>query len=404
MKVPYLVENESLFLQEMNEDQIIIIGAGPAGLMAAQQLALKGIKVHVYEQNKAAARKFLVAGNGGFNLTHSEELESFVDKYGAVEIQKIVRNFDNQKVIQWLKDLGITTYIGSSGKIFPTKNFKPIQVLKAWLDELGKLGVTIHYDHTFLDFDDSSVFLKNNDQDLSIKYSRLILGMGGGSWKKTGSDAKWVETLTHKNIQITPLQSANSGYNTDVKFHQLQGQYLKNIKVSFHENHKIGEVVFTEYGLEGSPIYYLNRSTRKHDFPVTINIDLKPNLLEAEILDQLKCTSKISSVLKRNLKLSTTAINLLKTLDKENYLDIENLAKTIKKFPIEVLSFRPIDEVISTAGGVAFSELNSNLELKKIPNVFCAGEMIDWEAPTGGYLLQACFSTGFWVASSISNS
>ena len=404
MKVPYLVENESLFLQEMNEDQIIIIGAGPAGLMAAQQLALKGIKVHVYEQNKAAARKFLVAGNGGFNLTHSEELESFVDKYGAVEIQKIVRNFDNQKVIQWLKDLGITTYIGSSGKIFPTKNFKPIQVLKAWLDELERLGVTIHYDHTFLDFDDSSVFLKNNDQDLSIKYSRLILGMGGGSWKKTGSDAKWGETLTNKNIQIKPLQSANSGYNTDVKFHQLQGQYLKNIKVSFHENHKIGEVVFTEYGLEGSPIYYLNRSTRKHDFPVTINIDLKPNLLEAEILDQLKCTSKISSVLKRNLKLSTTAINLLKTLDKENYLDIENLAKTIKKFPIEVLSFRPIDEVISTAGGVAFSELNSNLELKKIPNVFCAGEMIDWEAPTGGYLLQACFSTGFWVASSISNS
>ena len=404
MKVPYLVENESLFLQEMNEDQIIIIGAGPAGLMAAQQLALKGIKVHVYEQNKAAARKFLVAGNGGFNLTHSEELESFVQKYEAEEIQNIVRSFDNQKVIQWLKDLGITTYIGSSGKIFPTKNFKPIQVLKAWLDELERLGVTIHYDHTFLDFDDSSVFLKNNDQDLSIKYSRLILGMGGGSWKKTGSDAKWVETLTHKNIQITPLQSANSGYNTDVKFHQLQGQYLKNIKVSFHENHKIGEVVFTEYGLEGSPIYYLNRSTRKHDFPVTINIDLKPNLLEAEILDQLKCTSKISSVLKRNLKLSTTAINLLKTLDKENYLDIENLAKTIKKFPIEVLSFRPIDEVISTAGGVAFSELNSNLELKKIPNVFCAGEMIDWEAPTGGYLLQACFSTGFWVASSISNS
>lgn len=251
----------------MNEDQIIIIGAGPAGLMAAQQLALEGFKVHVYEQNKAAARKFLVAGNGGFNLTHSEELESFLEKYGAVEIQEIVRNFDNQKVIQWLKDLGITTYVGSSGKIFPTKNFKPIQVLKAWLDELERLGVTIHYDHTFLDFDDSSVFLKNNNQDLSVKYSKLILAMGGGSWKKTGSDAKWVETLTNKNIQITLLQSANSGYNTDVKFHQLQGQYLKNIKVSFKEDHKIGEIVFTKYGIEGSPIYYLNRFTRKHNFP-----------------------------------------------------------------------------------------------------------------------------------------
>ena len=388
----------------MNEDQIIIIGAGPAGLMAAQQLALKGFKVHVCEQNKAAARKFLVAGNGGFNLTHSEELESFVQKYEAKEIQNIVRSFDNQKVIQWLGDLGITTYVGSSGKIFPTKNFKPIQVLKAWLDRLEQLGVTIHYDHTFLNFDDSAVYLKNNDEDISVEYSKLILAMGGGSWKKTGSDAKWVETLAIKNIEITPLQSANSGYNTEVKFHQLQGQYLKNIKVSFQENHKIGEIVFTKYGIEGSPIYYMNRFTRKHNFPVIINIDLKPNVTESEILAELKGSDKISPVLKRNLKLSTTAINLLKTLDKESYLNIGNLAKTIKKFPIEVLSLRPIDEVISTAGGVAFSELNSNLELKKFPDVYCAGEMIDWEAPTGGYLLQACFSTGFWVGNSISNS
>lgn len=388
----------------MNEDQIIIIGAGPAGLMAAQQLALKGFKVHVYEQNKAAARKFLVAGNGGFNLTHSEELSSFLPKYEAVEIQEIVRNFDNQKVIAWLGELGITTYVGSSGKIFPTKNFKPIQVLKAWLDELERLGVTIHYDHTFIDFDGSTVFLKNNNEDISVKYSQLILAMGGGSWKKTGSDAKWVETLANKNIEITTLQSANSGHNTDIKFHSLQGQYLKNIKVSFQDHHKTGEIVFTKYGVEGSPIYYLNRFTRKHNFPVTINIDLKPNLSEVEILEELKGTAKISSVLKRNLKLSTTAINLLKTLDKESYLDIENLAKTIKKFPIEVLNFRPIDEVISTAGGVAFSELNSNLELKEFPNVYCAGEMIDWEAPTGGYLLQACFSTGFWAANSIVNS
>lgn len=385
----------------MHENQIIIIGAGPAGLMAAQQLALKGFRVHVYEQNKAAARKFLVAGNGGFNLTHSEELASFVQKYEAEEIQEMVRNFDNQKVIQWLLDLGITTYVGSSGKIFPTKNFKPIQVLKAWLDELEKLGVTIHYDHVFVDFDDANVYLKNNEEAISVNYSKLILAMGGGSWKKTGSDAKWVETLKVKNIEITPLESANSGYNTHSDFHQLQGQYLKNIKVSFDRNEKIGEIVFTKYGIEGSPIYHMNRFTRKYDFPLVIDIDLKPNLSESEILEQLKGTAKISSVLKRNLKLSTTAINLLKTLDKESYLDIENLAKTIKRFPMEVLSFRPMDEVISTSGGVAFASLNKNLELKNFPNVFCAGEMIDWEAPTGGYLLQACFSTGFWLANAI---
>lgn len=388
----------------MSEDQITIIGAGPAGLMAAQILAEKGLKVHVYEQNKAAARKFLVAGNGGFNLTHSEEIEFFLKKYESPQVQEIVRNFDNQKVIQWLSDLGITTYVGSSGKIFPTKNFKPIQVLKAWLDQLEKLGVTIHYGCTFINFDDSSAYLKNNEKNISIKYSKLILAMGGGSWKKTGSDAKWVETLSQKHIKITPLESANSGYNTDRKFHSLQGQYLKNINVSFNDQSKIGEIVFTKYGLEGSPIYYLNRFTRKYDFPLTLLIDLKPNLAEAEILKQLNGSAKISSVLKRNFKLSTTAINLLKTLDKESYLDIKNLAKKIKKFPVEILSFRPIDEVISTAGGVAFSELNSSLELNDFPNVYCAGEMIDWEAPTGGYLLQACFSTGFWVGNSIANS
>ncbi|WP_312825687.1 TIGR03862 family flavoprotein [Epilithonimonas sp.] len=389
-------------MKQIPDNQIIIIGAGPAGLMASQILAEKGFKVQIYEQNKASGRKFLVAGNGGFNLTHSEDLETFIEKYDAPEIRNIVKNFDNKKVIDWLSDLGVTTYVGSSGKIFPTKNFKPIQVLKAWLDRLEQLGVTIHYEHTFLDFDENSITLKNREKELKIEYSKLILAMGGGSWKKTGSDAKWIEILKSKNIDITPLESANSGYNTDSKFHQLQGQYLKNIKVSFENNDKIGEVVFTKYGIEGSPIYYLNRFTRKHDFPLIINIDLKPNLSEAEIFEQLNGNEKISQILKRKLKLSTTALNLLKTLDKESYTNIENLSKTIKKFPIEILSFRPIDEVISTSGGVSFSALNDKLELYNFPNVFCAGEMIDWEAPTGGYLLQACFSTGFWVANEIS--
>lgn len=353
---------------------------------------------------KRLQENFLVAGNGGFNLTHSEEIDSFLKKYDAPEIREIVNNFDNQKVIQWLSSLEITTYVGSSGKIFPTKNFKPIQVLKAWLDRLENLGVVFHYENSFLDFDRNFVYLKNRDEHLKVKYSRLILALGGGSWKKTGSDAKWVETLTKKNIDITPLQSANSGYNTPEIFHQLQGQYLKNIEVSFQEIHKTGEIVFTKYGVEGSPVYYLNRFTRKHEFPLTIHLDLKPNLSEAEILEAFNGTEKISQILKRKLKLSTTAINLVKTLDKESYLDIENLAKTIKYFPVEVLSFRPIDEVISTSGGVSFPALNLSLELKDFPNVFCAGEMIDWEAPTGGYLLQACFSTGFFVGNAVADS
>lgn len=385
----------------MSEKQIVIIGAGPAGLMAAQTLAEKGFKVNVYEQNKAAARKFLVAGNGGFNLTHSEEINSFIQKYDASEIQNMVRNFDNEKVISWLADLGVSTYVGSSGKIFPTKNFKPIQVLKAWLDRLEALGVEIHYGFQFIDFDEHSVIFKNNQEETHVPYSKLILAMGGGSWKKTGSDAKWIQILEEKGIQINALQSANSGYNTPEVFHQLQGQYLKNITISFQENEKTGEIVFTKYGIEGSPIYYLNRFTRKHEFPLILFIDLKPNLSESFILEELKGAAKITSVLKRKIKLSTTALNLLKTLDKESYTNVENLAVMIKKFPIKVLSFRPIDEVISTAGGISFTALHENLSLQKFSNVFCAGEMIDWEAPTGGYLLQACFSTGFFVGNHV---
>lgn len=386
----------------MQNNPIIIIGAGPAGLMAAQTLAEKGFEVQIFEQNKAAARKFLVAGNGGFNLTHSEEIEVFVKKYDALEIQGIVRNFDNQKVVEWLENIGITTYRGSSGKIFPTKNFKPIHVLQAWLDHLEKLGVEIHYNRTFVDFDKNSVFLEKNDELIRIKYSKLILAMGGGSWKKTGSDGKWIDVLAKKNIKITSLQSANSGYNTLTQFHKLQGQYLKNISISFEGNQKVGEIIFTKYGIEGSPVYFLNSLTRKFEFPLILTIDLKPNLSEMEILELLKSEERISPVLKKKIKISTTGFNLLKTLDKNSYTDIENLAKMIKNFPIEVLSFRPIDEVISTAGGVAFSELNFDLSLKKFPNVYCIGEMIDWEAPTGGYLLQACFSTGFWVGKAIS--
>jgi predicted flavoprotein YhiN len=174
----------------MQEDQIVIVGAGPAGLLAAQVLAEKGFKVHVYEQNKAAARKFLVAGNGGFNLTHSEEIATFIQKYDAHEIQRIVENFDNTKVVDWLSNLGITTYTGSSGKIFPTKNFKPIQVLKAWLDRLEQLGITIHFEHTFLNFEDDFVEFENKDTRIQVKFSKLILAMGGGSWKKNGIRCK----------------------------------------------------------------------------------------------------------------------------------------------------------------------------------------------------------------------
>lgn len=385
----------------MNEDPIIIIGAGPAGLMAAHQLAKKGYKVHIYEKNKAAARKFLVAGHGGFNLTHSEPIASFIKKYDAEQIQHIVQSFDNSHTVAWLAEIGISTYVGSSGKIFPEKDIKPIQVLQAWLDQLNQLGVIIHYEHNFIDFDQHSVTLNHNNESLHKPYHKLILALGGGSWKKTGSDAAWISLLKNKNITIKPLQAANSGYNTTDDYASLEGQVLKNIEISFQNTKKLGEMVFTKYGIEGSPLYYMNRYTRTFHFPLHLHIDLKPNLTKDALVKQLQSGSRVSTILKTKLRLSATAAALLRRLDKHTFTNPEALADAIKHYPIQVSGLRPIDEVISTAGGIPFTELREDLALHQFPNVYCAGEMIDWEAPTGGYLLQACFSTGAWIASSI---
>lgn len=380
---------------------IVIIGAGPAGLMAAQRLAEAGKDVHIYEQNKAAARKFLVAGHGGFNLTHAEDIKDFVLKYDKPQVQQIVQSFDNTKTVAWLKDIGIETYEGSSGKIFPTKSIKPIQVLQAWLDRLRELGVQIHYAHKFVDFTDAEVFIEHNGEVVRREYAQLILALGGGSWQKTGSDAKWVTLLKDKDLEINPLASANSGYNTSTDYYELEGQVLKNIEVQFDATRKKGEMVFTSYGIEGSPIYYLNRFTRPHAFPLTIHIDLKPNFTEEAIVELLTASNKTTEVLKNKLKFNKTVLALLKKLDKETYIHAKLLTKAIKAYPIKVESLRPIDEVISTAGGVCFEEVDDSLALKKYPNVYCIGEMLDWEAPTGGYLLQACFSMGNYVAQHI---
>lgn len=385
----------------MQKPHIIIIGAGPAGLMAAQYLAEQGHAVHIYEQNKAAARKFLVAGHGGFNLTHNEPVNDFVSRYDKAVLHPIIRNFDNQATVQWLKEIGIETYVGSSGKIFPIKAIKPIQVLQAWLDKLKKLGVQIHYEHKFIDFTKTEVLISYKNEIKQLTYNKLILALGGGSWQKTGSNAKWIPILTQKGINITPLEAANSGYNIVQNFQNLEAQQLKNIEIRFNEIRKKGEIVFTNYGIEGSPVYYLNRFTRTSSFPLTIHIDLKPTLSVEQIEKELKKHSNTTKALKEKLKLNATALALIKILPKHTFTNPAQLSEAIKNYPIEVNSFRPIDEVISTAGGISFDELNKGLALKKYPNVYCLGEMLDWEAPTGGYLLQACFSMGVWAAQHI---
>jgi len=382
----------------VNTPSILIIGAGPASLMAAEQLAKKGYKVQVYEQNKAAARKFLVAGHGGFNLTHNEDIDSFVLKYDHPRIAEMVRYFDNQATCSWLASLGISTYVGSSGKIFPTKEIKPIMVLNAWLDKLQSLGVKFFYNHRFIDFTEKEVTLEFQGQQLKRSYDKLILGLGGGSWAKTGSTAAWVPLFQEKGIEVMPLQSANSGFNSPIARKELEGQFLKNIVVHYGSEAKKGELVFTSYGIEGSPIYYMNRFVRKQGVPNQLFIDLKPEMEQAQIEKTLASPGKVTEHLKKKIRLQAAAINLLKGLDKAIFLSPAHLAQHIKRFPIAIESFRPIDEVISTAGGVSFKALNNNLSLKAFPNIYCVGEMLDWEAPTGGYLLQACFSAGRWAA------
>lgn len=385
----------------MNSDPIVIIGAGPSGLMAAQKLAESGYKVVVFEQNKAAARKFLVAGHGGFNLTHDEQIEKFITRYDKKQLQDIVKNFDNKSAVEWLAESGIPTYVGSSGKIFPIKSIKPIQVLKAWLDRLEALGVKIFYEHVFTDFDSEYVTLQTTQQEKKIKYNKLILALGGKSWSKTGSDGKWIPLLQKKSINIIPLESANSGYNTIADFSELEGQVLKNIAVNYKNIFKKGELVFTKYGIEGSSIYYLNRFTRKDHFPITLFIDLKPNLEEYHLITELQKSKNVSKTLKEKIKMSASALYLLRKLSKESFTSAIELAHYIKNYPIEVTSLRPIEEVISTAGGVDFNDLKQSLSLRSFPKIYCIGEMVDWEAPTGGYLLQACFSMGVHVAKEI---
>lgn len=377
---------------------IIIIGAGPAGLMAATKLAVHGYTIHIYDHQQAPARKFLVAGHGGFNLTHQEDMETFRFKYDNERMHPMLDYFSNADTINFLQEIGIPTYIGSSGKIFPIKGIKPIQVLQAWLQYLSQFNVTFHYKHHFEDFNAQHVICRYQDRLIQIPYRKLIFAMGGASWPKTGSTASWVPIFENKNIPITPLQPSNSGCATATPFPMLAGQVLKNMAVHYNGIVKKGELTLTEYGIEGAPIYFINNQLRQAGFPTTVYLDLKPTFTAAQCTAGLLAGRNITHALKEQLRLSTTAISLLKHLPKSIYTDMPTLTSYIKQYSIEVTGLQAIDTVISTAGGVSWEALQVDNALKDFPDVYCIGEMVDWDAPTGGYLLQGCFSMGAYTA------
>ncbi len=381
----------------------IIIGAGPASLMAATQAVKNGNEVIVFEKMKTAGRKFLVAGDGGFNLTHEGSLDDFSSYYSHPQIANIIRQFTNDDLVAWLKEIEIDTYVGSSGKIFPVKGIKPAFILKTWLNALKNKGVKFVFNATLLDFSSDEVVIKTNTVIEKYRFDHLVLGLGAASWPKTGSDATWVSLFKTKQIEVIPFQPSNAGINCllPAEFLQkFQGEVFKNVIVSHQTSTRKGEVVLTNYGVEGAPIYYLNPSIRSN-ISVPIVIDFKPDFSENEIVAILKNAANISEGLKK-LKIPNPIIFWCKSyLTKENYTSTHYIAKLIKSFLIKPISFRPIEEAISCCGGVSWNELNENLRLINYPKISVVGEMIDWDAPTGGYLLQACFSTGFVAAQPI---
>ncbi len=384
--------------------KIGIVGTGPAALMAGSQYLLQGFEVSFYEHKKAPARKFLVAGHGGFNLTHSESKSDFLSRYDCDEIRKCVSEFDNEALISWLNLIGIETYIGSTGKIFPIKGIKPIDVLNAWLTWLKNNGADFQFEHKMLDFDSNSLLFHTNSIEKTISFDKIVFALGGGSWSKTGSDGAWIELFKSKNIDIVPLQSSNAGMN--FRFHlpleKMEGEILKNVVTSIGDFQKAGEVTLTNYGFEGAAIYHLNRAYRENP-NLPLSIDLKPQWNVAHVLDCLKSTKNNTEGLKK-MKLSKAAIFLLKSeTEKEIFLNPESLAQKIKNLSLTIESLRPIDEAISTSGGVSWTELENDLSLKKFPNIKLCGEMLDWDAPTGGYLLQASIASGFCTGSTREN-
>lgn len=386
---------------------IAIIGAGPGGLMAAESLARLGYTVDVYDHKPSPARKFLMAGRGGLNITHSEPIDSFLQKYGeAAEFMRpMIGYFTPQNMRIWCAELGEETFIGTSGRIFP-KSFKSSPLLRSWLERLSNLNVRIHPRHHWTGWNEKGELAFTTPEQKFIKADATILALGGASWPKLGSDGSWVNELEKHNIEIAPLRPANCGFCvnwSDIFKSKFAGTPLKSITLT-HEGKLInGEIMISEKGLEGGVIYALSKSIRtaiETKASTTLTIDLKPDLTIKQLEEKLshpRGRDTQTNFLRKQTNLSPAAINLLYECGDKT----KPLAQQIKQIQIPLTQPCPIDRAISSAGGIKLDELDKNLMLKKMPSVFAIGEMLDWEAPTGGYLLQATFSMGVFVAQGV---
>lgn len=390
---------------------VAIIGGGPAGLMAAEILSKAGVSVDLYDAMPSVGRKFLLAGIGGLNITHSEDFDRFASRYGPERtwLQTSLDQFTPDDLCRWCNDLGIETFIGTSGRVFP-KEMKAAPLLRAWLHRLRQQGVRFHVRHRWQGWhDDGALNMTDaNGTTLTLRPDATLLALGGASWPKLGSNGAWMSLLQERGITVSPLQSANCGFDVAWSEHlksTFAGEPLKSVRVHFtdHEGQpyeRSGECLISQHGIEGSLIYALSRPLRYTINALgaaTISLDLLPNHSPEQVLDALCHRGKksLSSYLKSALGLSGVKTGLLyEVLSKEQCADLRTLATTLKAMPIRLLATRPIAEAISSAGGVRFDHLDEHFMVKQHPGLFVAGEMLDWEAPTGGYLLTACLATG----------
>ncbi|HLU76646.1 MAG TPA: TIGR03862 family flavoprotein [Burkholderiales bacterium] len=387
--------------------RVVVVGGGPAGLMAAETLSQAGVAVELFDAMRSVGRKFLLAGRGGLNLTHSEPRAAFDARYGARrgEIAAMLDAFGPEQLRAWAHALGGETFIGSSGRVFP-RAMKAAPLLRAWLHRLRESGVRIHVRHRWIGWSDDGSALRFDTPagETQCKVDAVVLALGGGSWAKLGSDGAWLPTLQRHGVDVAPLRPANCGFELQWSAHFRErhaGQPVKAVVLRHGTLERTGEFVISDYGAEGSAIYALSASLRdaiERDGETLLQLDLAPQRTHEWLVRQIahpRGSRSMSSHLRSRIGLEGVKAGLLRECaPPETYNDPVALAHAIKALPLRLLAPRPIDEAISSAGGVRFEALDEQLMMRALPGVFCAGEMLDWEAPTGGYLLTGCFASG----------
>nr|WP_298148268.1 TIGR03862 family flavoprotein [uncultured Pseudomonas sp.] len=388
--------------------RVAIIGGGPAGLMAAEVLASAGVRVELFDAMPSVGRKFLLAGVGGMNITHSEAKPAFLARYGQrrEEVTQLLAEFDADSLRAWIHGLGIDTFVGTSGRVFPS-DMKAAPLLRAWLKRLRELGVSLHTRHRWLGWNDEGALrIASPAGEQAVTADATLLALGGGSWARLGSDGAWVPLLQARGVAIAPLQPSNCGFEVTgwsaLLRDKFAGAPLKNVSLRLDdEAPRQGEFVLTANGVEGSLVYALSAAIRERinqQGSATVYLDLLPQSSPAKLqaaLSKPRGSHSMAKHLHRQVGIDGVKAALLRELATPAQInDTAQLATALKALPLTLVKTRPLDEAISSAGGVPFEALDAQLMLKQLPGLFCAGEMLDWEAPTGGYLLTACFASG----------